>query len=748
MEALLSQATKRRKAARDAVKGAPIFRAFGVQTRTLNKESRTIEAAISTETPVLEFDYERWQFIPRVLLSSGAQFPPSGQIPFLDSHNRAVMGNQLGSARGIKTEGSQVVGTLHFASTADDAWRMVEEGHATDVSAGFQVQSEIFVDSGKTQRIQGKDYTGPINVATKWRLYEVSLTPIGADEQAKLRGFDPNGIPQRDEQEFEMLKELRDLLLSRGMPSELDDAQAQEWMVKNPDKLADRKAPTTPPPIVVDPVQSHEETIRKLDELAQAREAKRIEERKQFRADVTELCDLAEVRDLAEKCYDMPDLVAVRAKVKEVKAERAKTGTPGLGFTGVRITGDGRSAFRKDLLTHFVDRAVQQNGTKEETAEKVFPKALRGTNDGRWKHAKLVDLARECLIADGYDPQELRYLAATDIATAVMSRPSNVGLSRFDQRDADDSAYHMTGSFAYLTENTLKKTLEAGYQDAPSSWELIMSQGQSFTDFKPKKIYTLSEAGNLTAWLDGQEPDPTTMMDTKDSYGVDVVARSLSFSWQLLLNDDLSALTRAPAKLGAAARRTLNAYAWSLLTSNPTMRDGQALLLASATGNRKKANYVTSSGGAPDVTRVGVLTNLMRQQVGENTREGGTSPQILNLQPKYLVAPSALEVTVNQLVNSAYDPAASTGHGVYNPTRVLTPIIEPLLDANSTTKWYLFADKSQIDTIEISYLAGHESPVVWSDMDTKTLTKWFAVRQGYGGKALHWQGVAANDGDA
>lgn len=743
----MSQKSKRRKAPPEGAI-APIYRAYGLTPRSVNEPERTVRALITTETPVLEWDWKRYELVPRILLTSGAQIPGSGQIPFLDSHNRFTTENQLGSARGLEKGKDGVEGDLHFSTTAERQWTMVREGHATDVSAGFQVLAENYVEAGQTLRIQGKDFTGPVNVAVKWRLYEVSLTPIGADDQAKLRGFDPTNIPQQDEDD-DMTKEQRDLLLSRGMPADFEGEKAIQWALDNPDKLAQRTEPSNPGQNTNSGGFSAPDIVRELDRLAQEREKARESQRAAFRSEIDELCALADVpNDISRQLnwYECPDVQSVRTKIRDWKVEQSKHTSPGMGFQSARVTGDGRKAFSRDMLTHLCSRSFATNGTREATAEKVLPKESRGSDDGRWKHASLLDIARECLEMDGCDPIELRRLPATQVATAAMAGPESIGMRAVVYR-SDDGVAHTTGSFAYLTENTLKKSLEAGYQDAPSTWETIMSIGQSFTDFKPKKIYTLSEAGNLNVWADGEEPDQTSMIDTRDSYGVEVYARSLTFSWQLLLNDDMNALTRAPAKLGAAARRTVNSYAWSLLTSNPTMRDGQALLLASATGNRKKANYITSGGGAPSVATVGVLTNLMRQQVGENTREGSTSPQILNLTPRYLVGPSALEVTINQLVNSAYDPSASINTQVFNPSRTLTPVIEPILDASSTTQWYLFADKSQIDTIEISFLAGHESPVVWSDMDTKTLTRWFAVRQGFGGKALHHQGVAANDGN-
>src|ERR1035438_4087891 len=40
--------------------------------------------------------------------------------------------------------------------------------------------------------------------------------------------------------------------------------------------------------------------------------------------------------------------------------------------------------------------------------------------------------------------------------------------------------------------------------------------------------------------------------------------------------------------------------------------------------------------------------------------------------------------------------------------RSLVPIVEPRLDANSATAWYLIADPAQVDTVEYCYLEGQQ----------------------------------------
>jgi hypothetical protein len=97
------------------------------------------------------------------------------------------------------------------------------------------------------------------------------------------------------------------------------------------------------------------------------------------------------------------------------------------------------------------------------------------------------------------------------------------------------------------------------------------------------------------------------------------------------------------------------------------------------------------------------------------------------------------------LVLSAYDPAANKFQ-VYNTATQLIPVIEPRLDAASTTAWYLFADPSQIDTVEVTFLTGQESPVVREFMDERNLSQNFTILQTFGAKPLNHRGIQKHAG--
>ena len=89
-----------------------------------------------------------------------------------------------------------------------------------------------------------------------------------------------------------------------------------------------------------------------------------------------------------------------------------------------------------------------------------------------------------------------------------------------------------------------------------------------------------------------------------------------------------------------------------------------------------------AAAGTLTVARLGVARSLMR-------RQQGLDYQRLNIVPRYLIVPAALETLADQLTSSVLAEKSSS----VNPfSGKLTVIAEPRLDDTSETQWYLAAD--------------------------------------------------------
>ena len=143
------------------------------------------------------------------------------------------------------------------------------------------------------------------------------------------------------------------------------------------------------------------------------------------------------------------------------------------------------------------------------------------------------------------------------------------------------------------------------------------------------------------------------------------------------------------------------------------------------------------------------MTTLNAAFVKMMTQKGLTTDATINVVPRFLIVPVAYSATALELVNSTSYVLANSNQGVkniygVNGERPLTVVVDPQLDANSATVWYLAADTAQIDTVELTFLSGEESPVLESEWNMKNDTYLYKIRQTFGVKAIDWRGLFRN----
>ena len=99
-------------------------------------------------------------------------------------------------------------------------------------------------------------------------------------------------------------------------------------------------------------------------------------------------------------------------------------------------------------------------------------------------------------------------------------------------------------------------------------------------------------------------------------------------------------------------------------------------------------------------------------------------------------------------MNSTYVPG-----GTNEETNVFkgfaTPIETAYLSASmggSDTAWFLAADPNVIDTIEVAYLDGRDTPDIESQQGFEIDGVIFKVRIDFGAAAIDWRGLFKNPG--
>lgn len=143
----------------------------------LDEAGRTFRAVIATNAPVLRRD-PRGPFL-EVLDPAGLEFTPDDDWPLLVDH-RASARETVGRAHSVTVDGDTIGASLRLglADDVEPLLQRVRDGILKHVSAGYSVlQWRESVDSETRQRTK---------TAVRWRLLEVSLTPVPADRRAVI----------------------------------------------------------------------------------------------------------------------------------------------------------------------------------------------------------------------------------------------------------------------------------------------------------------------------------------------------------------------------------------------------------------------------------------------------------------------------------------------------------------------------------------------------------------------------------
>jgi len=121
---------------------------------------------LSSEKPVVVFDWDRWDFVEEVLLMDGMMVPPVGQVPLLDSHNRNSVDDVLGHVRdfteAIAGQYPARDGKVFFA--ADDKSQRTEQKvidrHLLDGSVGYHVDKAVWIEEGTEVAVKWPHFSG------------------------------------------------------------------------------------------------------------------------------------------------------------------------------------------------------------------------------------------------------------------------------------------------------------------------------------------------------------------------------------------------------------------------------------------------------------------------------------------------------------------------------------------------------------------------------------------------------------
>lgn len=280
-------------------------------------------------------------------------------------------------------------------------------------------------------------------------------------------------------------------------------------------------------------------------------------------------------------------------------------------------------------------------------------------------------------------------------------------------------ALHSDSDFPLLLSNLAGKHLLKGAESVEQDWRDLVSE-ISVTDFKDINGINLGSVNSFKEVKPGDEFEATTISENGEKYRVKTFGTLLLFTRQMMMNDDLRALTSAPNKLGAAGARTENELFYSFFESPHTMADNKQLFDSSH-------NNLDSNTGIDNAA----LTKLM--QLIELQKDGKAP---LNLHGKYILASVTYRTQLQQLL-SAINATKAADVNIHAGLYKL--ILSPYLTAG---KIFGATDKAQYDLIEAAYINGQKSTYLEEEIDFKTDGIGLKARIDVGMKPMAHKGLS------
>jgi ATP-dependent Clp endopeptidase proteolytic subunit ClpP len=331
--------------------------------------------------------------------------------------------------------------------------------------------------------------------------------------------------------------------------------------------------------------------------------------------------------------------------------------------------------------------------------------------------------------------RDLMHMSLTDMARTMVSQAGGTihrGLFGVKSETTHDviKAALTTSDFPLLLENVASKALMSGYDSEPATHRAWVRQ-TDVADFKQQKRVALSEAPNLELINERGEYQHGGMKEKGEGFALQTFGKIISLSRQMMINDDLDAFTKIPNALGRSAARLEADKVYGILTANPIMADSKSLFHADHN------NLMTAA--ALSVESLGVARASLRKQKG-------LQGAILNIVPRFLIVPAALESKAEQLVASLVDPTKQNDTPQYAWIRGLEIVVDARLDEDSEVSWYLSADFNQVDTIEIAYLQGQRGAFIEQSQDFDTDALKVKCRLDFQAAPIDWIGMIKNPG--
>jgi HK97 family phage prohead protease len=336
---------------------------------------------------------------------------------------------------------------------------------------------------------------------------------------------------------------------------------------------------------------------------------------------------------------------------------------------------------------------------------RINPGKYQVESGNDYRHMSCLRLAEESLVQSGL---RVRGLSPSELAIKAMQQ---------------------TSDFANVLENSARKLLLDRYAIANPTYKL-WAKASTTPDFKTMSRSRLSETPSYLKVPEGAQITIGTMSDSKEAYSLATYGRGVSFTRQMLINDDLGAFNDIIARFGDQAAILENTVVYSILTTNAAMADSTALF---------HANHGNLGTGV--IANTGLDAGFTAMAI----QKGLDGVSVLNIQPKFFIVPAAKRATAETAMMSTGNAVKAADQNMFAGR--LQVVADGVLDATSTAVWYFAADPNLYPGVEYAHLEGATGPqIIRKEDESGALGVNLYAFLDFGAKAVDWRPLYKSSG--
>jgi hypothetical protein len=522
-------------------------------------------------------------------------------------------------------------------------------GFPWQASIGAGVEQFEFVKENQSVLVNGREFTGPINVVRKATLGEISFVDLGAD------GNTSANVAACGEQSRTASARERIVMEDSKTSTGVADMQNQEQAATL----------TTAPAVQAAAAVDLEADPVAVMRVHAAAEMQRI-------AAVRKVCGDTHGELCAQAIRDGWDVT--RTELEVLRADRPQA--PSVHMPDHSVNGAVLEA-----------ACILTGGLQD--AQKLCDEKAMDIADHRFKGGiGLQELLLEAAWANGYTGRNFRDTRA--ILRCAFGGGMGIqaqGLSTID--------------VGGILSNVANKFLLEGFFSVERTWRNICAV-RNVNDFKTVTSYRLIGTDQYEPVAPGGELKHGTLGSESYTNKADTFGLMLSVDRRDIINDDLGAITTVPRKLGRGSGLKINDIFWNVFLANSNFFTAgaknyfagatTALGIDSLTQAEQTFMDLVDSEGKP----IGIMPSIV------------LVPTALSAIGTQLY--KATEIRDNTSGKGAYP--TNNPHANKYRVEVSRYLANSKYTGNSAKAWYLLSDPTDLPVIEVAFLNGQESPTI------------------------------------